>query len=271
MLGAADDYRDRFKEAVEDANTYVTVYSHPTAPISRAVGIATHRATEEVPNFDRSEFVSPSPSDDTAEDAEARSTATPIADLDRGGFTDVTVELVTWDPSPDKVYEQGGPAESGIVWDVTQPMKIIDREGPFHQEAELEPGQTYRMRHVEVTEYEDALQLVIHPVTEVSEIQPGVDHAPDSDIDPDAGPGQQTGLGATATDGGEAMVPAPERDASSAAAASGATPAAPDESAVPDDATGTQANIDRIKEMLARRGTDIRRHKLIVIWSARAG
>ncbi len=202
LLGSAQDYTSRYKQA-EEQESYVMCTSQPSPPVGRAVGIHTGRAEEELDRFDRRVFTESTVGHGGAEidlddgngddDDPGSDGATPLKNLDADkDYATVTVDVVEWSPTPEKVIEAGGPIESGSVTDETGRRKVI----VFSYEGSAEPeGLTHmldeeavRIKHAEVTEYNGSPQLVLDGGTTITPIQQGVGYTEGKD----PGDGQAT-------------------------------------------------------------------------------
>lgn len=193
LLGSSEDYNSRYDEAVEQEESYVMCTSQPTQSIGRAVGIHTGRAEDQLSGFDRIVFMD---SDDDGDgevvnsdgDNGDRDGPTPLKNIDADDdYVTVTVEVVNWSPTPVEVAEAGGPVESGSVVDVTGRRDVVLFDEPYEGEPSvfserMEEGETVRIEHAAVTEYDGAPQLVLDAGTTITPIQQGVGHTETVDV-----------------------------------------------------------------------------------------
>ncbi|WP_353634496.1 hypothetical protein ABSL23_01500 [Halobacterium sp. NMX12-1] len=227
LLGSAKDYKDRYSEAVEQ-DTYVTTTSQGTPGIGRCVGIHTDRAEDELTEFDRTVFIDGADIDELdaeivddddnpdvdragSDDANVlRKQATSMARLgDRvGDYLTVTVEVVDWDPTPDKVVEADGPVAAGSVRDETGRRNVVMFDGDEPDGiTHFEPGETVCIRDAPVTEYERSPQLHLDSGTTITHIQRGVGYT-EAETPEDG----QAALGETSSQPVEATGGKPQRD-----------------------------------------------------------
>jgi len=202
LLGSARDYKNRFREA-EEQESYVTTTSQNTPPISRAVGIDTGRAKEELAEFDPSVFFASEDvpldselvgDDDSDGDGDGNGpTRIDDLDLDDGtGFVTVTGQVTEWDRGEDSPLELTGTLkdESGVV-------RVVSF-GEFSTTHTVDEGDYVRLENAEIDDYDGTTQLYIKGrTTDIKSIQPGSGHTAPVETPDDQssiGPGSQIGL-----------------------------------------------------------------------------
>lgn len=256
LLNTADDYRERIKEANEEATSYISAYSQKTPPISKCVGLHVEFAEQELDGFERLMFLEGEDraaaessaatdgddDDDGDGDGDAPTErndplgASRLADVatDPTGYATVTAEVLT----VEYPEHEDAPALRATVKDTSTAIDVI----AWHNDATLAEGDTILVENAEVSEYHGKTQLVIREnVTTTSRIQQGVGHTPGAA--PEDGQGtladdSEAGQEA-ATDGGES-----------------------EDTAVPVDAEGSNANATRLCEIVRSEGGALPRGSL---------
>jgi hypothetical protein len=262
LLNTADDYRERIKEANEEATSYISAYSQKTPPISKCVGLHVEFAEEELDGFERLMFL------EGEDRAAAESSATTDGDDDDDGDGDPPVETdhglgasrladVAADPTGyatvtaevltvEYPEHEDAPALRATVKDTSTAIDVV----AWHDDAALGVGETVLLENAEVSEYQGSTQLVLREnVTTVSRIQQGVGHTPG--VTPEDGQGTLAGDAEAdreaATDGGETADPEDGAE----------------DTAVPVDAEGSTADATRLCEIVRSEGGDLPRGTLL--------
>lgn len=200
ILAKASDYRNRFKEAHERDETYVTAYSQNTHPINRAVGVDMRMAEDGLEDFDRDVFTHTKP------DVDALS----LSKIESGETVDITVQC-----------KQTMEGENAKNW-LSQEGWLLDSSGNARFELQeddpdyyLEQNQTYRISDALVRQDSDGFNYIdiVPAVTDIEEIELGDGHTDedghdwvaeaggDTDID-DSPAGDEMSKGSAAADGG---------------------------------------------------------------------
>lgn len=194
LLGSARDYKQRFREADDKDDSYVSCTSQNTPPLGRCTGITAEIAEEEIEGFDRRLFGENDGDggdgavveDDSDSDGDGGG-PTPLNSIDStDDYVTVTAEVVTWSPTPEKVAEANGPIESGSVADATGRRDVVLFDcDPGSEPAgisHMEEGEAVRVEHAAVNEFDGSPQIVLDSGTTITPIQQGVGHTESADV-----------------------------------------------------------------------------------------
>lgn len=249
-VASKNDYYSWIKEATDDPNSYAVDVGKVTNG-KRMVAVDWEKLRDEVdvlmsnfrPHEDPAsvnDFDEESGAGDDDDDGDGGSGSgdgspdTPLADVEDGDRATVSVRVD--DPSsdtPDAI------ATEATAVDATAELRLVVWASSDADVA-LDDGDHYRIRDVDVSEYEGDLELHVQEDTEFDSIAEGASHTPLAD----AGANETldtTATGEPATDGGD--VP---------------------ESAVPEDAEGLLADARRLRELLESSGKPLEEGELIV-------
>jgi len=128
LLGSAQDYKARIKDAADDPEHYVTTHSQKTPPLNRCVGIHMGDAADVVDGFEPEAFGLDRHAGDADREAEqdSRFDTTPLLDVanDPTGYPTVKGELATVEfpenddaPAVTATLTDGNAAIDLIAWD----------------------------------------------------------------------------------------------------------------------------------------------------------
>lgn len=175
LLTSKRDYDERFADAADDSGSYVTVTSHPTEPIARAVGIDLAAAEAQLPPFVRQYFDGARGPD--ADDDDSDEPGEPIDELvDRaagseGELVTATGVVTALDYNPHEDIRLKGTLRHGdhaidiIAWEEDcQGVDAPDRDGDAVGIDDLQHAEAYTFQNVRLGTYRGA-QLTIQPAT----------------------------------------------------------------------------------------------------------
>lgn len=178
MLNTANDYRERFREAAEKNDSYVTAHSKLSRPLNRCVRIDAGTAAEQL-NLDPAAFGA---AGDEADDEEEGSGGATLTQLAPGRHTVEVTIAEQLDPKP---WQQG----RGHVVDDGEILTYI-AEGQSNPLADVEEGDRVRISNAKIGIDRNGMkQLEVSGVCDI-EVIPSVDS-------------EQVNVADAATDGGE--------------------------------------------------------------------
>ena len=179
MLNTATDYRERFREAADKSESYVTAHSKLSRPLNRCVRIDTDVAAEQL-EFDPAAFGAEG---DGADDDTEQSGGATLTQLPPGRHT---LEVTIAEQLEPKPWQQG----RGHVVDDGEILTYI-AEGQSDPLDDVEEGDRVRIRNAKIAVGRDGMKrLEVSGVCDV-EVLPSVDT-------------EQSNVADAATDGGEA-------------------------------------------------------------------